>query len=469
LTGAAAAGVAALGAGIAVSRTSNATVTASVALATPKAVPPDLLGVNGVGFRSSREEWKDSRFLAAVADLRPPAFRLFGGTTANYWDWRNGQFVDSPLLPDALEPYRLGQAPLLLPDFTAVARAGGSSMNVVLNMVTSNMSEQLAMLDRLMSSGVRVRRIELGNEMASFDLAGVFPDGATYARVAGQWIDVLRSRWPDLPIGVTANLADASAGRRKATWTDQLVAAQLPVDGYLIHPYVTPETGGSLESLLTSPDQEFGRVSRGLGKFPTDHNIWITETNLMAPSEPVHGTWAHALILACYLILLLQSTRIDQVLVHALYSDVPFGALLRPGPLRWKGFEEPEDWDASTRVSTGTRSATGVVGALFFRAATGRTSVTAVQAPHGPTLDGGRAGLMGICFSNPSNAAVLVNRTSSNLDLTLPDLLAEASVRTTSMELGSIVLDPGTVKTTEGRLPGRRIEMPPHSVCLLEA
>jgi hypothetical protein len=64
---------------------------------------------------------------------------------------------------------------------------------------------------------------------------------------------------------------------------------------------------------------------------------------------------------------------------------------------------------------------------------------------------------------------VLVNRTSSNLDLTLPDLLAEASVRTTSMELGSIVLDPGTVKTTEGRLPGRRIEMPPHSVCLLEA
>jgi hypothetical protein len=310
--------------------------------------------------------------------------------------------------------------------------------------------------------------VELGNEMASVDLAGVFPDGATYARVAGQWIEVLRSHWPDLPIGVTANLGQTSANRRKATWTDQLVAAQLPVDGYLVHPYVTPETPGPLQSLLTSPDQEFARVSRGLEKFPADPRIWITETNLRAPNEPVHGTWAHALILASYLSLLLQSGRIDQVLIHALFSDVPFGALLTPGLLRWKGFEKPEGWGSSMQVSTGTRSATGVVGAMFFRAATGRASVSAMHAPEVPTLDGRTPGLVGVCFSNPSNAAVLVNRTSSMLDLTLPDLLAGAAVRTTSMELDSVALDPGTVKTTEGRLSGRRVEMPPRSVCLLE-
>ena len=83
-------------------------------------------------------------------------------------------------------------------------------------MVTSTLDDQLALLDRLLSSGQRIGRVELGNELAGNDLKGVFPDGRSYATAAASWIQAIKQRWPELPVGVTANLASTGNGQRKA-------------------------------------------------------------------------------------------------------------------------------------------------------------------------------------------------------------------------------------------------------------
>jgi hypothetical protein len=64
-------------------------------------IPTAFAGFNAP-FRKNSWQALSPELGQAAADLAPGALRVFGGTTANYWNWRKGQFYDRHGVPREL-------------------------------------------------------------------------------------------------------------------------------------------------------------------------------------------------------------------------------------------------------------------------------------------------------------------------------------------------------------------------------
>src|SRR5207248_10180294 len=124
--------------------------------------------------------WSNSSLLRALAELKPQTLRYPGGTVANYWDWRQGWFVRGAQVPPNW--YNLPPAPAPLEDFKQAIKASGATPVFVLNMLTSTLDAQLAMLRHARWLGLPVALVELGNEfyLNAPDYAAAFPTGQDY-------------------------------------------------------------------------------------------------------------------------------------------------------------------------------------------------------------------------------------------------------------------------------------------------
>ena len=129
---------------------------------TARSFPADFFGLNGANFIRGTNP-TDPRFLASLRALSPSSIRVFGGTTANYWDWRTGSLLTTVALPKDLAT--LPPAGMTLDRWKAMLDAAGATPIFDLNVVSSTLSDQLAMLHAAQSMGMPVQRVELGNEL----------------------------------------------------------------------------------------------------------------------------------------------------------------------------------------------------------------------------------------------------------------------------------------------------------------
>jgi len=267
-----------------------------------RTVPTGLLGFNGEAVTGSAGLWSDPRFVAAVAALHPEAIRVFGGTPANYWNWRTGTYDHSALVPENLSRLRR-HVHVTLSDWARIVRAADATPVFDLNLLTSDLRSQLAMLRAARRLGMPVRDVELGNELYLPVYAHRFRDGAAYGRVASRWIAAIKRRFPGVSVA-----ADAYAGRdtnsttvdgRELHWNSGMLSTLRGEAALSMHSYFASGLGPraslaspkAAEAMLTSPVHRFIALARLLAGLHTKARIWVTEWNLFDTVARVHETW----------------------------------------------------------------------------------------------------------------------------------------------------------------------------------
>jgi hypothetical protein len=375
---------------------SNGSLPPSAAVATVAAkpegaartLPADWLGFNGEAVTGPAGLWSDQRFVAAVAALRPEAIRLFGGTTANFWDWRRGTFVADAAARRTGVPRELAAARrrvlVSLGDWARLVRAAHATPVYDLNVVSSTLGEQLAMLRVARRLGLPVTRVELGNELYLGRYRRLFADGAAYGRVASRWAAALKAAFPGVrvaAVGFVGRGSDEPVNSRERSWNAGVLATFHGVDALTFHPYfqtglragASLASAGAVQAILLGPSRRWAAVQSGaLAQLRPGVRAWLTEYNLFDRVAAAHTTWAQGLALAAYTLDLLDDPRVDQADVHALASSAPFGALfvdrrgLDFGASGSRAFHPPRPNPPATRPFG--RSATGIAAAALLDA-----------------------------------------------------------------------------------------------------
>lgn len=302
-----------------------------------RALPPALLGINGEAI-ISRDTWSSPQFLSAVAGLHAQALRVFGGTPADYWDWRTGTYVHSPHVPGSLSELR-SHIRVTLADWARVVHVTGDAPVFDLNLLTSTLSSQLAMLRAAQRLGMPIRYVELGNELYMPAYAWRFPTGADYGRVSTRWIAAIRRAFPGVKIAADAYPgADLNSGpldAREARWNAELLETLRGASALTLHAYFTSGLGpnaslastASAEQLLRAPARRWAALSRLIAGLPTRLPVWVTEWNLFDTVARVHGSWAQGLAVAEFGLDLATASRVAQSDYETLVDSAPFGAI----------------------------------------------------------------------------------------------------------------------------------------------
>lgn len=352
--------------------------------------------------------------------------RVPSGTAAQWIDWQSGKFVDRPDSPfSEIDPNR---HPVTMADWATLLRTAKAMPVWDLNVLTSSLEDQLAMLDEATRLGLAVRYIELGNELwdARSIYPKVYPTGADYATAMNRWIPVLRARFPDAQVAVSG--ADPSDpffstvfGARYRDWNAQVLATIRGVDAIAIHPYWTLPgriaPGSDIGATLRAGLDNWHRVEVDtLSRLPDGMRAWLTEWNQAAwASSSGAQIWAQALSVAAVGISQLTSERVAMSLVHNIVD----------------GVRNPQDAGISTTFpvfSDGAggstplaRTALGHALPLLFAAVSPGAAVQRLEVVPGADESNDQPGVVGVRVSGARPGAVLVNLTDRPLHLGLPD------------------------------------------------
>lgn len=387
-------------------------------------IPADYLGVNGEGLTTDLmgKVWNDPNLGEAVRSLHPGNIRVFGGTSANLWGWREGRLI-GPTLP-GVKGYRAG-GPNNRVDLSAllgVTRAAGATPLFDLNMVSSTLSDQIDMLHAAQRLGAPIKRVELGNELYSAPYASVFRDGTAYAQTANQWIRRLHREFPGVLVAVDAAIPDSSKDPRRASWNREVFATARGEDAASIHQYFARArtAGGSSDEAQKQvgvPIAEWQtRMLPALASVPSPLPVWVTEWNYAQSVDPSTLTWARALGNAQFVVRLAADRRIDLADYHNMVDGgyVGFGALTtKVSPER--------------QITFGLR-ADGVVLKEFLATLDGCTRVRVVGIDSS-SIFGREPSLGGLsCAGSRVKPLVLVNPTGKSLHLDASAVTAGTSV-----------------------------------------
>ncbi|MEA2199209.1 MAG: hypothetical protein QOJ25_3260 [Solirubrobacteraceae bacterium] len=404
-----------------------------IVLGPGRALPPALLGIDGEAI-IGRTVWSNPLFLNAVAALHPGAIRVFGGTPANFWDWRTGTYARSPHVPASLSALR-AHIKVTLPDWARLVHAAGATPVFDLNMVTSDLGSQLAMLRAARRLGMPVSYVELGNELYMPQYTFRFRDGAEYGRVSTRWIAALRRAFPGVAVA-----ADAYPGRdtntgtvtaREQRWNARLLSTLRGASALSLHAYFSSRLGphDSLVSpaadarLLRAPARRWAALVRLMSGLPAGLQVWVTEWNLFDTVAPVHGTWGQGLAVAEFGLDLLSTSRVVQSDYETLVDSAPFGAIFGSTT----GLQLSPVGTADTQSFHAVRARAPAT--PVFGLATGGVAMKALLgALHGANVSRaigfGRAPVGGIAFGGPNGfAAVIVNVSRRPYSLSVPALL----------------------------------------------
>jgi hypothetical protein len=426
-------------------------------------VPASFAGFNAP-FRRNSWQAASPRLHQAAAALRPGAIRIFGGTTANYWDWRTGRFVDRPGVPPRLRRVSRDMEPIHLSDWATLADDAHAIPVFDLNLVTSSLSSQLDMLRAAKRLGMPIRRIELGNELyfPAPLVAKAIPSARAYGRKATRWIEAIKARFPRARFaaaGVGYSADPQEHGERLASWDRQVRHTLSGEDALAFHTYWIPPQirrlgGAKLSAALAAPIQRLRTLrSQGLGRLPDGVDAWVTEWNVWHRAD-LRGTWANGLGDAAFLLGLLAEPSVGQEDLHPLVHPQPLAAL----------FGNPHGFRDGPGTVRYAPTAVGEAVGRLYPMLWGGARVRRLVAPGGPRISGTRIpAVRGIALQG--RGALLVNMTSKRRAFDLPaDLACVGTVDSVwARPSARITGKPGTVRRATSPAAGSLV-LPAFSV-----
>jgi hypothetical protein len=414
-------------------------------------------------FRRNSWQARSPRLHTAVAGLAPGAIRVFGGTTANYWDWRTGKLLDLRGVPPRIRQVAREMSPIYLSDWAKLVKDANAIPVFDLNMVTSTLPDQLAMLSAAEGLGMPIRRIELGNELyyAAPRVVRAFPTPASYGREASRWIEAIKARYPKAQIAaVGLGYPPPADDERQLRWDRAVRRTLHGEDALTFHAYWPASrdpspSGRELVEALAAPLRLLRSLrADGLSRLPKGVSAWVTEWNLWHGAG-YRGTWTNGLADAAYLLGLLAEPSINQEDLHPLVHSQPLAALFG-NPSGFHAGGPPTVRYAPTAVGE-------AIGELY-PALWGGARVRRLDVPRAPKLrDTGIAAVRGVGIDG--RGALLVNlsgrrqrlelRAGLACDGTLDSVWARPSARITGQ--------PGQVRHATSQAHGS-VALPAHSV-----
>jgi hypothetical protein len=292
-------------------------------------------------------------FLSLLASLNCRNWRWPSGDLANLWDWHKSAPVATPGTP---APPGWGFS------LEALKQLVDQSQGVPIlepNMMTSNLQEQLAMLDHARQLGLPVQLVELGNEFFRHtpDYESTFPGPKEYAIQASAWAAAIKKKFPGVQVAAVANFdlgSPASTDRRSADWNATLFRYLSNVDAVAIHDYPdvnllkavgkreNPEfdsredqrAQAQLLSDTNNVDRMFTTLLQNLtynenviAKIPPQYAIWMTEYNKNRALTQINGTWLHGLLFALMTASFVEDPRISLCSYYNIIGHSEYAAL----------------------------------------------------------------------------------------------------------------------------------------------
>jgi hypothetical protein len=475
------------------------TMTISLARHRTKSINPDyFFGFNAQLLHGP--SMNDTAFIEAIKGLHPSILRYPGGTIANQWEWKTGwtnasEFKNLPIIPYRLE------------DFKRAIKATAAMPIFVLNMCTSTLEDQVAMLKHAQEIGLPVKLIELGNEFYNPIPLNIqtFPTGTKYAAKANEWISKLRKEFPDLKIAVVGRsekegrmknkLLGKNTDDRMQNWNNELFSTIKNADAVTFHIYsgdglnmihtderrikhqkkseYTDDDRAIFQSAFNSPGAEqeifgvpFNRVRQFLDndarQVPSGMEIWITECNLFQKTGIVSGTWTHGLYATTLCMLLGETPKTDLVVLHTLAKDAQFAAIFNDS----KGFADNYKKPSTVKNSY---SASGYALSLLMDATKNMKNISPLSFDKQFGISASAISynaLLGYKFSDEEHANYFfINLSSKSLSLNLTKLnLKNATFVQMSSDPGKQITTENDVEIFKGKIVNAAAELKAYSI-----
>ena len=316
----------------------------------------------GVGLKFSRVDTSDRpEWLRLVTNMQVRFLRYPDGTIANYFDWRSGRVMKGT----GRFPGAASQPAYPLEAFARLVQACGATPIFCLNMVTDTLESQRAMLHRASELGLPVRLVEMGNELNGEEplYRERYPDAASYGKAVAEWMATLQADFPEARFGVVASGPHPWRDRPWQDWNREVLAQATGAHALVVHPYArtewvlpgVPEKGEepsektlrqqlalmeqaeTQRAFLALPALRMGGLSALTGAFP-GREIWCTEFNLADNLTPAGGSWLHGLVVAGFILEMLDQPPVRLALYHQLSGSRSYSAVYhRAWPRPWLG------------------------------------------------------------------------------------------------------------------------------------
>lgn len=435
--------------------TPNGTVSANNG-ATRK-IAPYFLGYNNVPIHSP--SWDNPNAVKAAVQFNPGTLRYPGGTVANYWDWQNGWFLPGApggFLNAPHSIYRLQELQIAIQATRAIPI-------YVLNMLTSDLSTQLAMLSTAQSMGLPVQFVELGNEFYlrnPADYVTKFPSGADYGKMATSWIHAIRDKFPKVNIAVVGGVpTDQSSDPRKANWNQELLQNLEGADALTQHPYVSVTHGmlgngtsdmSSAMNIMDALSARWAQFKGQLQSLPQNMKVWFTEYNIVDTTNDVFHTWIHGIFAVKMSLTFLEEEHTELACFYDMIGK--------------SGYEV---------ISSNQQFALTAAGwAMRLLGNTMKGMISAQEIDFGAqlTTNGGASSpLLGWIFNDGSHhQAFLVNSSASSFTINVDPVFAQGShFQQLASDPLKRITGPDSLTITSGT-PRNQISLPPFSLTQLK-
>ena len=308
--------------------------------------------------------WESDKFQTAVNELEVSSLRIPGGTVANYWDWQKGGIIQDTQHLTEEPPRFVRQASAKsyesskLENFKVGLEATSSNPIFVVNFLTSNLQSQIEFLTEAEGLDLPINHVELGNELF-FNLPNYkqkFPSAQSYAEESIEWIQEIKTRFPNAKVGVLGVIPEPGKGRRIREWDSVVIENALPyADAITYHFYfehglnqITTQTDSyplfdhqDISNILGEVFRNWDIIqeNKNFQSIPEDKEIWITEYNLFEKifgdtrghSPRVMGSWLHGLYSLSMGVVFLEDPRIKLTCNHVLIGSYTFGSIFASG------------------------------------------------------------------------------------------------------------------------------------------
>ena len=445
-----------------------------------RALPKNYLGYN-IDMAAYQVDWHSMSFLGAIHGLAPGTLRFPGGSFSNLYEWKTGYF--SAQAPGNFK-WALKRAPFTLNDLRTALLASKAKPIFVLNMLTSTLGDQLAMLKRAQQMGLPVDYVELGNEFyfSTPENLALFPTGQSYGKAASVWANAVHDQFPNAKVAALGCYAPwpLFIDHRKGYWDHDVLQTLSGADAITLHYYVDAHkilsgwggdvTTESIPLLLGAPFDNLPGLKKVISEIPPNLPIWVTEFNVMDATwrrqrppifGPLPGTWAQGLMVGIMTFQFLAIPQIQRLDFHALADARPFGAIYTGDPTA--------PYPLATRYAY---SASGQVLRIFGKSLSGAIYYQPIKFSSTPSINGVKGiypGLLGGLFSKSDSKSVLIENLSPDSVLIDPTSLVGNTYKIDQAwaNPSDRILNPTSLKTLHVPAQGA-VKLPPYSVTLIE-
>lgn len=467
-----------------------------------KKINPDAYGVNTQ--TAAGPSWDDPKFMDLIKQLSPGNMRYPGGTIGNYMNWQTGQYMEQDLRdPEKIAPkipikgitgtniintYRLEE-------FKNGIKASGATPIFMVNMLTDTLGNTKKMLAHAVELGLKVKYIELGNELyLSFHNGGNaqtgilgdyttpfhFPTAKSYAEEAQRWVRELKAIYPDAEFAYNAVIDKPkelwfNSSPRTVEWNNVMKNSDIGADAVILHLYTSVNGSKCGEDALCRSLNEVADFKRFVEiEFP-GINVWVTEYNISAAKmengnyrNPFVGQWIHGINTLLMTTELLLIPQVELMSFHNIAAGVT-AALVYEQATKIPLFQGSAE---SVTAQPLTFSAGGYTLSLLGSAMSGAEQVQRLITNTEGKIkceSGEIESIYGYLFEGQHRRALIVNMSKEDryLNPDIGEVRAKNMVQCYAESLNTIINSRDKLINNQIEIQGDQIVLKPYSVSVL--